>query len=262
MLKQKITPIILAGGQGKRLWPISYAARPKQFMPLVNGKSLFERALERCANNEIFNSPIIVGSRQHKNILDKICSRGTRVILEPAGKNTAPAIAIALNTIKTNETVMIMPADHFIADIEGFEKTAIAAQGQASREFLVTIGVPPTGPHTGYGYIQTNAFGDVEKFHEKPDKQTAELYIENPNMYWNSGIFTATPDTLIKEYQMHAPELLEGVLTEENFKTLKPISFDYAIAEKTFNAVMVEAEFAWNDIGDWNALISLKTGRL
>ena len=97
----KITPIILAGGQGKRLWPISHAARPKQFIPFVNEKSLFERTLERCANSEVFNAPIIVGSRQHKNILDEICQRGTRIILEPAGKNTAPAIALALNAIKT-----------------------------------------------------------------------------------------------------------------------------------------------------------------
>lgn len=257
-----MTPVILAGGQGKRLWPVSHASRPKQFIPLVNGKSLFERTLERCSNRDLFNPPVIVGSSHHEEILKKLSPDDAQIILEPLGKNTAPAVALALHSIQSNETLMIMPADHFIPDIEGFEKTAIVAGGQASREFIVTIGIPPTGPHTGYGYIQTNRFADVEKFHEKPDKRTAEKYLEDPKFFWNSGIFITTRNTLIKEYQLHAPKILKSVEDEKTFKAIEPISFDYAIAEKTFNAVMVKSQFEWNDIGDWNALISLKTGRL
>ena len=258
-------PVILAGGTGSRLWPKSRAALPKQFLSLTSEHTMLQNTIARLpeTNKE---TPIVICNDAHRFMVaeqlraDGIAHGG--IILEPVGKNTAPAIALALQAIKSNETLMIMPADHFIPDVQGFEKSAFAAQGQASREFIVTIGISPKGPHTGYGYIQTNAYGDVEKFHEKPDKKTAENYLENPYMYWNSGIFTATRDTLIKEYHMHSPDLLKGALTDESFAALKPISFDYAIAEKTFNAVMVKAEFEWNDIGDWKALASLKTGRL
>ena len=262
MFKQKITPVILAGGQGKRLWPISYASRPKQFIPLIKGKSLFEQTIERCGNRELFYAPIIVGAKRHEDIIRELSPEDARIALEEYGKNTAPAIALALREAARSDTLMIMPADHFIPDVKGFENTAIAAAGQALRDFIVTIGIPPSEAHTGYGYIQNNDYGDVERFHEKPDKMTAQNYIENPHMFWNSGIFTATYETLCKEYKMHAPEILRAIEDQEALKRLKPISFDYAIAEKTFNAVMVEAQFAWSDIGDWNALISLKAGKI
>ena len=256
----KITPVILAGGQGKRLWPLSHASRPKQFIPLVRGKTLFEQTIERCNNRSLFFAPIIVGAERHEEIIRDLSPKDARIVLEKTGKNTAPAIALALKEAARSDTLMIMPSDHFIPDVKGFEKTALAAFGQAERGYLATIGIQPETAHTGYGYIQANRFGDVEKFHEKPDVKAAESYIENPNFYWNSGIFIATTQTLKKEYELFAPEIWNTLDNEEAFRRLKPISFDYAIAEKTFNAVMVPAQFKWSDVGDWNALFKLKTG--
>jgi len=241
MGQQKITPIILAGGQGKRLWPLSRATRPKQFIPLVSGVTLFERTIERCGNREIFNAPIILGSQQHEGLIKELAPIDARIILEPIGKNTAPAIALALHALAGDETLLITPADHFISDIQDFEKTIIAAAGQAEREFLVTIGIPPTSPHTGYGYIQSNHLGDVQRFHEKPDKKRAQEYIEDPKTFWNSGIYVSTAQTLTKEYKLFANDVLEAAKDKAVFKALTPISFDHAIAEKTFNAVMVPA---------------------
>ncbi len=258
----KITPVILAGGQGKRLWPLSTASRPKQFIPMINGKTLFERTVERLSNRDIFNPPVIVGSTHHQKILQRLSPVDASILLENERLNTAPAIAMAVNKIKNDSTLLITPADHFIPDIKGFEQTALNAAAQASRGFIATIGIKPNAPHTGYGYIQKNAQGDVEHFHEKPNKKTAGRYLKNDNFYWNSGIYVSTRNTLIKEYSYFAPEILQAVTDPEALKALSPISFDHAIAEKTFNAVMVEAQFSWSDIGNWNAYISLKAGRI
>lgn len=259
MDKEKITPVILAGGQGKRLWPLSRPSKPKQFLRLTGHKTIFELTCDRCNNPKIFNPPIIIGNVRHKEILNNLAPANAKIILEPYSKNTCASIALALDATDPNETLLIMPSDHVITNQSAFINSIRKAQTHTDK--LVTFGIAPTSAHTGYGYIQKSNSHAVQRFHEKPSKKIAQSYINDNSFFWNSGIFMASHQVLTKEYQKYAPQILEAIKHEDAFKNIPPISFDCAIAEKTKNAAMIPAEFTWSDIGSWGALLSLKTKR-
>jgi len=277
MTKQKITPVILSGGQGTRLWPLSRADMPKQFIPLTSDKSLFENTVERCSDNNIYNPALILASKEHRFLIKELLgdkAKQTKIIMEPCGRNTAAAIAIAALASNTPDEVLLMlPSDHFIPNTHGFNQDIIKGIELANDDKIVTYGIEPTSPHTGYGYIQAGKeIGQgfkIVKFHEKPNQDTAQKYVADGGYFWNAGIFLAKASCIIKELQTHAPDILEAVqkswnareddlgdtlLGKESFKAVRSESIDYAIAEKTNATAVVLTSFEWDDLGQWNSL--------
>jgi mannose-1-phosphate guanylyltransferase/mannose-6-phosphate isomerase len=277
MKSLKVTPVILSGGQGTRLWPLSRADLPKQFIALTGEKSLFEETYERCSDPHLFNTPVIICSQPHRFLIKKLINEDSNIIMEPCGRNTAAALAIAaLSAADPDDILIIMPSDHFIPDTEAFHNDIKAARALASSGHIVTLGIKPTKPHTGFGYIQKgqgNQNGyDIEAFHEKPDLETAQAYLETDAYFWNAGIFMAKASTFLQELNKHAPDILkqthaawgrriddlgDTLLDPVSFEQVRSESFDYAVAEKTEHAAMIEASFEWNDLGQWEALWSV-----
>lgn len=280
MTKQRITPVILSGGQGTRLWPLSRADMPKQFIPLTGDKSLFEETIERCKNDELFTDSIVICSQTHrfliKELLGKERRENTNIIMEPCGRNTAAAIAVAALAVNSEDIILIMPSDHFIPDTDAFTKDVDGAIPLAQQGNIVTFGITPTTAHTGFGYIQRgkeNANGfNIAAFHEKPNKEKAEQYLNNEGYYWNAGIFMAKAQSFIDELQKHAPDILEqtkiawdarendlgdALINPDAFEKVRSESIDYAVAEKTDRAVVIPTTFEWNDLGQWKSLWSV-----
>lgn len=278
----KILPIILAGGVGTRLWPLSRETFPKQFLRLVSQYSLLQETVLRTQTLANVSQPMIVCNVNHYFIshdhLKEIGVSGYQFILEPFGKNTAAAIASAaqwaLQNIDGEVVLLILPSDHYIADQDLFFDAVYRAQAVAQKGFLVTFGVVPTSPETGYGYIQageqlTADTYQVNKFIEKPPLDHAKQFVENGNFYWNSGMFMFTPQAYLQELQKTAPEihqaavqsLLQGEakddyvrLNNEIFAECPNISIDYAVMEKTHKAVVIPLATSWNDLGCWTAV--------
>jgi mannose-1-phosphate guanylyltransferase/mannose-6-phosphate isomerase len=276
---QKITPIILSGGQGTRLWPLSRANHPKQFIPLASNKSLFEETVMRCLNPTQFNAPKIICAQEHRFLVKKLLPKNIKpeaeIIMEPCGRNTAAAIcAAALSAKNPDDILLVLPSDHFIPDQTAFQQTIATALPLAQDGYIVTFGIKPTSPHTGFGYIESGAElyaagYKIHKFHEKPDSQTALQYIQNQNYFWNAGIFMFRADVLLAEMKQHAKDILESVnlawnnatedlgdtlLNQEYFPKTRSDSIDYAVLEKTNKAAIVPANFPWSDLGTWEAL--------
>ena len=280
-LMHKAIPVILCGGIGSRLWPVSRQSLPKQFAPLIDGTSLFEAALQR-ATSVSETQPIVVSSSDHRFITQKQLLKyrdsGT-ILLEPKGKNTAPAIFAATHFISEaygDELVLIMPSDHYIPDINAFAKMVQLGCAEANDGALVTFGVKPIKPETGYGYIE---LGDevsddcyiVKRFLEKPNLRIAEQILADGSHVWNAGIFLFRASTLIKLAECFEPSMLASVkasvdcaIKDDNFWHIDPSSWDdiegcsvdYAIIEKTDNIKCVSFCGGWSDLGDWNALAS------
>lgn len=275
-MTKKIIPIILSGGQGTRLWPLSRANQPKQFIPLASDKSLFEDTVERCSG-DIFANPIILCAQQHrflvKKILPKPILENTKIIMEPCGRNTAAAICAAALAADTNDILLVLPSDHYIPDAKDFQDTIAQALPLAKAGNIVTFGIKPTSPHTGFGYIEQ---GDeqapdykIKKFHEKPDIQKAMNYLEQGGFFWNAGIFMFRAETLLNEMKTYAPDILENtqkafdnaledlgdlLLDPYSFAAVRSESIDYAVLEKTSIATVMPANFTWSDLGSWDAL--------
>jgi mannose-1-phosphate guanylyltransferase/mannose-6-phosphate isomerase len=271
-----INPVIMVGGSGTRLWPLSRKAAPKQFQKLVSDKTMLEETLDRVGG-EGFAAPVFIGSAIHEDLLrDHAGEVRGRVILEPFGRNTGPAaIMAALASGAGDDLVLLLPADHHIADPEGFIE-AVQRGADAAREGrLVTLGIAPTGPETGYGYIRQGAeisegVFEVQAVVEKPDRATAERYLADGNYAWNAGIFLFRAESLLAEAERHAPEMLKASVTafegsreedgvrlldEEAFGAVPSDSIDYAIMEKTDKAAVVSpVTIGWNDIGSWAAV--------
>ena len=280
MSTQRITPVILSGGQGTRLWPLSRADMPKQFIPLTGDKSLFEETIERCENNKLFKHPIVICSQSHRFLIKELLGgeriEKTQIIMEPCGRNTAAAIAACALAIDTNDIILIMPSDHFIPDKNAFSKDIESALTLAEQGNIVTFGITPTTAHTGFGYIQRgtetgNGF-NIKAFHEKPNKEKAEEYLANSGYYWNAGIFMAKAQSFIEELEKYASDILEQtetawnarhndlgdtLINPEAFEKVRSESIDYAVAEKTDRAVVVPTTFDWNDLGQWKSLWSI-----
>lgn len=288
-----IVPVILSGGAGTRLWPVSREDHPKPFMRLPDGQSLLLKTYLRAAALVPGAGEIVtVTNREHyfesrDHFAEAgLASRRARFLLEPQGRNTAPAIAVAALALAAehgeNVVLVVMAADHLIHDLAEFKAATEHAVALARQGCLVTYGIQPSAPETGFGYIEVGAALDehggcqVLRFVEKPDAATAQQYLDSGRFLWNSGMFCFTATSLIRELQAHAPELLElaracvalsplqnsaGVLLQElhgeSFAALPDISIDYAVMERSAQVAVVPAAFDWSDIGSWNALRQL-----
>lgn len=278
-----IYPAILVGGSGTRLWPLSRSDRPKQFLDLVSEQSMLEDTIARVAGRSGFAPPIFISGEQHASLLqDMLKARGldsSGILLEPEGRNTAAAIAMAAHWIadKDDDSLMlVMPSDHVIGDPDLFLAKVDLAVAAARAGCLVTFGVQPDHPATGYGYIESGDPLDgasdihrVREFVEKPPQAVAERYLAEGRHSWNAGIFLFTPRALLDELERLAPDVAkpvaaammaavvdDGMLRPDRacFLASANISIDCAVMEKTDRAVVVPVDIGWSDVGSWDAL--------
>lgn len=279
----KIIPVILSGGAGTRLWPLSRKQYPKQFLPFLGKKSMFQETILRLKGIENIVDPIIICNSNHRFIvaeqLQQISIINSKILLEPAGRNTAPAIAAAAmqavsDIDNIDATLLILPADHIIQNIKAFHKAIYTAEKQAKAGKMVTFGINPSSPNTGYGYInfspeKNQDFFKVEQFIEKPDKKTAKSYLKRGNYLWNSGMFMFKAEIFMNELSIHSNDILHAVkrsfenathdldfirLEVQAFESSQSYSIDCAVMEKSNNIVVTLLDAGWSDIGSWSSL--------
>ena len=278
----KIIPVVLSGGSGTRLWPMSRAALPKQLLPLVSELSMLQETLDRLSSWAEIEAPIVVCGNDHRFMvaeqLRELNITAKSIMLEPIGRNTAPAIAAAAMALadEPEALMLVLPADHVISNIDAFELAVKRASVAAEAGHLVTFGIQPNSPETGYGYIQsgaaiTSADGcfDVSRFVEKPNLETAESYIKSGDFFWNSGMFLFKPCVFLAELLKFRPQIIQQVqlaiqnsyqdldfcrLEENAFSASPSDSIDYAVMELTSLAAVVPVNIGWNDVGSWAAL--------
>lgn len=270
-----IKAVILAGGSGTRLWPVSRSAKPKQFLSLSNNKTMFQETVLRLENLDI-ESTITICNEDHRFFVAeqlKQIDKLDEILLEPFGKNTAPAVTLAALMSDSDSLLLILPSDHIISNQKKFEETVKKAVPLAKSGKLVTFGVVPTNPNTGFGYIKKGKEVvegyEVENFSEKPNYETAKEFYQSGNYLWNSGIFLFQAKTFLKELKKYRPDILklcEKSLTDltgdldflrvnkDHFDKISPESLDYAVMEKTSESVVIPMDAGWNDAGSWNAL--------
>lgn len=265
--------IILAGGGGTRLFPLSRTCMPKQFLKLGNSDSLLTQTVKRFLPMLKPADIVVVTNKEYthhvKTELATCGASSAHILLEPVARNTAPAIALAARFCQeelgaaAEEVLFVTPADHIIHPVDIFIKNVRQAVELAAQNKVVTLGIKPDKPETGYGYIQAGeAFGtgyQVDSFREKPDKETAERYLAAGNYYWNSGMFAVTTGCIMEEFREHVPEIYQlaaAPLAEviSKFAGMPSISIDYAVAEKSVRVVMAPLTAYWNDIGSWDAI--------
>ena len=276
-----LIPLILSGGSGTRLWPVSRRNLPKQFLELAGKGTLFQQTIARTQQLPGVVAPIVVASEDHRFLAaDQLLEAGVEgatIVLEPLARNTAPAIALgALQALQRDAGAMllVLPADHLIGDTAAFVEGVQQALPLAEQDWLVTFGIRPDRPETGFGYIRRaeaihgNGYR-VEQFVEKPDLATAESYLANGSYDWNSGMFLFKASRYLEELAVHAPEMLAAVraahakasadldfvrIDHEAFAQVPDNSIDYAVMEKTRHAAVIPVSCAWSDIGSWSAL--------
>ena len=280
----KIIPVILSGGSGTRLWPLSRKHFPKQFLALTGENTMLQETLLRLNGIENLNDPIVVCNADHRFLVAEQCKqiniKNLTILLEPVGKNTAPAIAAAaLQSLKQidNAILLVLSADHVIQNIKAFHEAINIARKQAKEGKLITFGIVPTDANTGYGYIKlskNNIDGVymVKEFIEKPNLKSAEKYINQGNYLWNSGIFMFNILTLIDELNTHSPKIISSVnkavnnatkdldfirLEKQSFETSPSNSVDYALMEKSDNVAVVPLDAGWSDVGSWSTLYDI-----
>ena len=277
-----IYPVVLSGGSGTRLWPLSRAALPKQLLPLMTDRSMMQETLLRLNGVTDIGQPIVVGNNEHRFLLAEqlreIAVEPLSLILEPVGRNTAPAAAVAAMQLLKHDpdaVMLLLPADHLISDVEAFHRAVESGLLAVEKGFLVTFGVVPNAPETGFGYIQQgdevvcDAVYRVERFVEKPDQTTAKQFLEQGGYLWNSGMFLFSCQQYLDELRDHRPEIVQACesavahgthdldfcrLDAEAFAVCASDSIDYAVMERTSKAAVVPADIGWNDIGAWSAL--------
>ena len=278
-----IIPIILSGGAGTRLWPLSWGDHPKQFLPLVSERTMIQETLLRLKGLEL-GSPIISCGEGHRFMvaqqIGEVSEKKPTIILEPMAKNTAPAIAAACCAAMKQDkdaVVVVLPSDHVIADVPAFQNAVKAAALNAEKGALVTFGIVPTFPATGYGYVKAagseidGAF-TLERFVEKPCLEKAQEYLASGEYAWNSGMFVFKAGTFLDELKIHSPEMaalsIEAFekatvdtdfirLDKDAFGKIKGDSIDYAVMEKTTKGKVVKLNAGWDDVGSWSALYDI-----
>lgn len=278
-----LIPIILSGGSGTRLWPLSTSEKPKQFLNLIGDKTMIQQTLLRL-NGIKTAAPIISCNETHRYLvteqIGEFSNEKPTIILEPFAKNTAPAIFAACCAAieKDNDAVVIvLPSDHIIQNEVAFHKAVEKAVRQAEKGFLVTFGIVPTFPATGYGYIKSGNLIDndvysLEKFVEKPDLETAKKYLHNGEYSWNSGMFVFKAKVFIEELLRYEPDMAQLVkdsyknakvadnlisLEKSSLKKIRGNSIDYAVMERTDKGMIVKLNAGWNDVGSWSALYDI-----
>ncbi len=273
-------PVILSGGSGTRLWPLSRELYPKQFLSIgVSGPSMLQSTLERVSGIEDAGAPVIVCNSEHRFLVaEQLRAKAispAAMVLEPCGRNTAPAVAIAALLQPADAQLLVMPADHVLHDLAAFHYALSVARPAAAQGKLVTFGIVPDSPQTGYGYIRaaTAEAGSevypVAEFVEKPDAKTAAQYLATGQYFWNSGMFLFQASTYLQQLARHAPDILKACqqalqharrdldfirLDAEAFQRCRSESIDYAVMEKTDQAVVVPLQAGWNDIGSWESM--------
>ncbi len=281
-----IIPVILSGGSGTRLWPLSRALRPKQLLSMTSNFTMIQDTVSRLNGVNELAAPIVVCNEEHRftiaEQMREINVTPSSIILEPFGKNTAPAVAIsalqaqkqAPLSQKQDPVLLVLPADHVIENTPAFHAAIAAGYKAAMDNQLVTFGIVPSSPETGYGYIKsgaelTDGVYKVDAFVEKPDAETAQSYLDEGNYYWNSGMFMFKASRYLEELKKHNSEMLkystqalESAKTDMDFTRLDKEAFaqcpsdsiDYAVMEKTQHAAVIPVDIGWNDIGSWSAL--------
>ncbi|HXQ41836.1 MAG TPA: mannose-1-phosphate guanylyltransferase/mannose-6-phosphate isomerase [Candidatus Udaeobacter sp.] len=275
-----IRPVILSGGSGTRLWPLSRAAYPKQLMPLLSDRSLLQETVERVADPAAFAPPILVCNEEHRFLVAEqlrgLARKVEAILLEPIARNTAPAIAAAALLAGPEALILVLPSDHYIADKDKFLAAVQTAAKAAALGKLVAFGVEPTGPETGYGYIRKGAAiagapgcHAVAAFVEKPGLAKAERYLASGEYLWNGGMFLFRADRFVEELGRFEPAMIEAVrkavarakrdldftrLDKESFAAAPSRSIDYALMEKTAEAAVVPVSMGWTDVGSWASL--------
>jgi len=265
-----MTNIILCGGSGTRLWPISRTLMPKQFVKLFDEKSLFQLTVQR--NSKVCNSQFIVSNAEQYFLsvdqLEELKKENNKYLLEPVGRNTAPAIALACMELDPEEIVLVTPSDHLIKDEEEYSKVLEKAKKLALEDNLVTFGITPTFAETGFGYIESENEYDVKAFHEKPDFETATSYLKAGNYYWNSGMFMFKAGVFLEELKKYSPEIFDtskDALTNSSKDDITRIkhddmmkipedSIDYAVMEKSSKVKVVPSNINWSDVGSFDSL--------
>ena len=278
-----IIPIILSGGAGTRLWPLSWGDHPKQFLPLVSERTMIQETLLRLKGLEL-GSPIISCGEGHRFMvaqqIGEVSEKKPTIILEPMAKNTAPAIAAACCAAMKQDkdaVVVVLPSDHVIADVPAFQNAVKAAACNAEKGALVTFGIVPTFPATGYGYVkaagaETDGAYTLERFVEKPCLEKAQEYLASGEYAWNSGMFVFKAGTFLDELKVHSPEMaalsiaaFEKAIVDtdfirldkDSFGKIKGNSIDYAVMEKTTKGKVVKLNAGWDDVGSWSALYDI-----
>ena len=273
-------PVILSGGSGSRLWPLSRQQRPKQFLPVVEDLTLFQATLQRLEGIPELEAPLIVCNEDHRFMvseqLHQLSVKNQGIMLEPVARNTAAAIALAAikaAAVDPDVNLLILPADHVILDLVAFHEAIKVARRESLKSNLVTFGIVPNHPETGYGYIQANTVGLgaslVKCFVEKPDLLTAQSYLNSGDYLWNSGIFMFKASACLQALGEFQPDVLNACreamaspkhdgdfirVDAERFAKCPNISIDYAVMEKTERAVVVPLDAGWNDVGGWSAV--------
>jgi len=280
----KITPVILSGGSGTRLWPLSRKDYPKQYLPLVGDNTMLQETILRLDGLDNITDPIIICNVNHRFLVAEQCQQigvtNPTILLEPVGRNTAPAIAAAALQVRKDSSdtlLLVLSADHVIQDIPAFHDAINIASKQALDGKLVTFGIVPTDANIGYGYIKSlkesiDGAHKVEKFVEKPNIKTAESYLKQGCYLWNSGMFIFKAGTLVDELIIHSPDIIKLVNDAVNkatqdldFIRLEKLAFesspnesiDYALMEKSSNVMVVPLEAGWSDVGSWSALYDI-----
>lgn len=260
---ENVINVILSGGFGTRLWPMSTPDNPKQFLKIFNGKSLFQHTVER--NCELVDKNMILTNEAHYNMaldqMKEINKKFDFKILEPVPRNTAPAIALAALSIDEDDILFVTPSDHMIGNYDVYTECVNKAIDLAKKGSLVTFSIKPTFPETGYGYIEVEGY-NVLSFREKPNSKTAAKFIEDGNFYWNSGMFCFKAGVFLRELQKHSPEIYESCVVAYNngidvdsMSRVPEESVDYAVFEKSEKIKTVPSDFKWNDLGNFDSLI-------
>ncbi len=282
-----VFPVIMAGGTGTRFWPASRVSMPKQFLKILGPKTMLELTVDRLGSLCPASHIIIVGSRKHHALLAPYQTKwGMVVFEEPIGRNTAPCIGLAAAYLRKkgmpDAPMIVLPADHYIANADRFSAILLAGCTLAKAGAIITVGIVPTRPETGYGYLhqgplvkKVNGFPAyrVERFVEKPDFHSALCYLEAGEYLWNGGIFIFTARTFLEETATNLPDVYDGLVEieaaletdrfpevlETAYEALPSISIDYGIMEKTSRTVMtVPGDFGWSDVGSWESLYDLR----
>jgi mannose-1-phosphate guanylyltransferase len=280
--------VIMAGGRGTRFWPRSRTRKPKQLLDIVGPRTMLEETVDRILPLSDWDHIVVVTEVSQAGAIRKLlpCLKESHLLVEPLGKNTAPCIGLAALMVsrwEASASMAVLPADHFISNREEFQETIRAALEVSRRgDFLITLGIKPRAPETGYGYLEQGeqipgpvgtVVWEVKAFHEKPDRSRAEAMLQSGRFFWNSGMFVWSATAVLKKMARWTPGLYREIMAlekhvgrpdwdealKEGYERMENISIDYALMERSDQVVMLEADFGWNDVGSWEAVYQLES---